>query len=93
MKIDISWNTKCENLVGFPKSGHIFFSLLFEMSFYQNPVTHCNIAIYCNILKHNIQFVRQVYVVSSTIIIIIIIIIMAIIVIIITHTETHTNQQ
>ena len=23
-KIGISWNTKCDNLVGFPKSGHIY---------------------------------------------------------------------
>ena len=40
----------------------MFFSLLpksmfsYEMSFYQNPIKYCNMAIYCNTLKHNTQY-------------------------------------
>ena len=40
----------------------IFFSSLpklifpYEMSFYQNPIKYCNMAIYCNTLKHNMQY-------------------------------------
>ena len=40
----------------------IFFSLLrkpifpYEMSFYQNPIKYCNMAIYCNMVKHNTQY-------------------------------------
>ena len=26
------------------------------MSFYQNPIKYCNMAIYCNTLKHNTQY-------------------------------------
>ena len=26
------------------------------MSFYQNPIKYCNMAIYCNTLKHNMQY-------------------------------------
>ena len=43
-------------------TGCIFFSLLpkpifpYEMSFYQNPIKYCNMAIYCNTLKHNTQY-------------------------------------
>ena len=42
--------------------GCIFFTLLpkpifpYEMSFYQNPIKYCNMAIYCNTLKHNTQY-------------------------------------
>ena len=36
----------CQNLRIFP----------FEMSFYQNPIIYCNMAIYCNTLKHNKQY-------------------------------------
>ena len=40
----------------------ILFTLLpkpifpYEMSFYQNPIKYCNMAIYCNTLKHNTQY-------------------------------------
>ena len=43
-------------------TGYIYFSLLpkpifpYEISFYQNPIKHCNMAIYCNTLKHNTQY-------------------------------------
>ena len=43
-------------------TGCIFFSLLskpifpYEMSFYQNPIKYCNMAIYCNTLKCNMQY-------------------------------------
>ena len=30
--------------------------LLYETSFYQNPVKYCNMATYCNTLKHNMQY-------------------------------------
>ena len=42
--------------------GYLCFSLLpkpifpYEISFYQNPIKHCNMAIYCNTLKHNTQY-------------------------------------
>ena len=26
------------------------------MSFYQNPIKYCNMAIYCNTFKHNTQY-------------------------------------
>ena len=28
----------------------------YEMSFYQNPIKHCYMAMYCNTLKHNTQY-------------------------------------
>ena len=43
-------------------TGCIFFSLLlqpifpYEMTFYQNPIKYCNMAIYCNTLKYNTQY-------------------------------------
>ena len=43
-------------------TGCTFFSLLpkpifpYEMSFYQNPIKYCNMAIYCNTLKCNTQY-------------------------------------
>ena len=43
-------------------TGCILFTLLpkpifpYEMSFYENPIKHCNVAIYCNTLKHNTQY-------------------------------------
>ena len=43
-------------------AGCIFFSLLpkpifpYEMSFYQNLIKYCNMAIYCNTLNHNTQY-------------------------------------
>ena len=43
----------------------IFFSLLpkpilpYDISFYQNPIRYCNMAIYCNTLKHNTQYVTR----------------------------------
>ena len=45
----------------------IFFSLLpkpvfpYEMSFYQNPIKYCNMAIYCNTLKCNTQYGNDPY--------------------------------
>ena len=43
-------------------TGCILFTLLpkpifpYKMYFYQNPIKYCNMAIYCNILKHNMQY-------------------------------------
>ena len=31
------------------------------MSFYQNPIKYCNMAIYCNTLKHNTQYSIDLY--------------------------------
>ena len=47
-------------------TGCIFFSLLpkpisYEMSFYQNPINNCNMAIYCNTLKYNMQYGINLY--------------------------------
>ena len=48
-------------------TGCIFFALLpkpkypYEMSFYQNPIKYCNMAIYCNTLKHNTQYSIDLY--------------------------------
>ena len=45
--------------------GDIFFSLLLkpifphEMSFYKNPITYCNAAMYCNPLKHNTYVIHH----------------------------------
>ena len=33
----------------------------YEISFYHNPVTYCNIAIYCNTLTHNTQYGLDLY--------------------------------
>ena len=43
-------------------TGCVFFCLLlkpvfpYEMSFYQNPIKYCNMAVYCNTLKCNTQY-------------------------------------
>ena len=48
-------------------TGCIFFTLLpkpifpYEMSFCQNPIKYCNMAIYCNTLKHNTQYSIDLY--------------------------------
>ena len=31
------------------------------MSFYQNPIKYCNMTIYCNTLKHNMQYGIDLY--------------------------------
>ena len=53
-------------------TGCIFFTLLpkpifpYEMSFYQNPIKYCNMAIYCNTLKHNTQYSINLYCFTPT---------------------------
>ena len=54
-------------------TGCIFFSLLlkpifpYEMSFYQNPIKYCNMAIHCNTLKHNTQYGNGPYCFTSVV--------------------------